>query len=78
MKLEVKIIAENIVKCCDKITELQGYISNAQKALQMWKLTLDYFDNIRHNESNIRRYESMIMFQENQIKELIKQLHDNR
>ena len=74
MKSEVKSLAENIVKCCDKITELQGYISNAQKALQMWKLTLDYFDNIRHNESNIRRYESMIMFQENQIKELIKQL----
>lgn len=74
MKSETKNLAENIVKCCDKITELQGYISNAQKAVHMWKLTLDYYDNVRHNESNIRRYESMIMFQENQIKELIKQL----
>ena len=78
MKLEVKIIAENIWKCCDKITELEGYISNAKKAIQMWNIETDLFDNIRHNESNIRRYESMIMFQENQIKELIKQLHDNR
>ena len=78
MKLETKIIAENIWKCCDKITELEGYISNAKKAIEMWNDKTDLFDNIRHNESNIRRYESMIQLQELQIQELIKQFHDNR
>ena len=74
MKLEVKIIEENIWECCDKITELEGYISNAKKAIEMWNDKTDLYDNIRHNESNIRRYESMIQLQELQIQELIKQL----
>ena len=74
MKLEVKIIAENIWKCCDKITESEGFILNAKKAIEMWNDKTDLYDNIRHNESNIRRYESMIQLQELQIQELIKQL----
>lgn len=74
MKLETKILAENIVKCCDKITELEGFILNAKKAIEMWNDKTDLYDNIRHNESNIRRYESMIQLQELQIEELIKQL----
>ena len=74
MKSETKIIAENIWECCDKITELEGYISNAKKAIQMWNIETDLYDNIRHNESNIRRYESMIQLQELQINELINQL----
>ena len=74
MKSETKNLAENIWKCCDKITELEGYISNAKKAIQMWNIETDLYDNIRHNESNIRRYESMIQLQELQINELINQL----
>jgi hypothetical protein len=77
MTLQTKTLAENIYKCCDKITELEGYISNAKKAIEMWNSATDLYDNVRHNESNIRRYESMILLQKLQIQELIKQLNES-
>jgi len=75
MNLE-NIIAhnQNLTACLAKIQELNELTDIAKSNIVYWSNKDDLQDNIGHNHANIVRYDSMIPIQENQIKEIIKQL----
>jgi hypothetical protein len=75
MKLKnIQQHSQNLLACLDKINELLDQKSIAMSKLEYWSDRVDLFNNTSQAITKICQIDGKIIFQENQIEQIINQL----